>query len=144
MTTSLSAAGPTHRSAPRSRRATRAAGALGAAAAAAALWVLAVPVVGVDLLVTMNGQAQAVGLASVLGVSLTAGLLGWALLALLEWRVRRAAAIWTAVALVVTLLSLGGPLASATNAAAGAVLVGLHLVVAAVLIPALRRSSPVR
>lgn len=126
------------------RRVVRVAALVGAAAAAVVLWVAAVPLGGVDLQVEMGGETEAVDLRAVVVVASAGGLLGWGLLAVLEWRVRRAAAIWTAVALVATLLSLVGPLTSATSAAAGAVLVGLHLVVAAVLIPVLRRTSPSR
>ncbi len=119
----------------------RGAAVVGAVVAAVLVWVVAVPVAGVDLAVEMDGEMEAVTLRAAVLVALGAGLLGWALLALLEWRVRRAAAIWTGVALVVALLSLAGPLTMATNTAAAAVLVCLHLVVAAVLIPALRRTS---
>jgi predicted permease len=108
------------------------------------LWVAAVPIVGVDLAVTMGGRTQSIGLEPVVGVSLVAGLLGWALLAALESRTRRAAVIWTALALVVTVLSLALPLTSAAGAASGAVLVALHLLVAAILIPGLRRRAPGR
>ena len=48
------------------------------------------------------------------------------------------------VALAVAVLSLAGPLTSAVSAAAAVVLVGLHLVVAAVLIAVLRRSAAER
>ena len=138
--TSVVPAGPI----ARRRRVLRAVAVVGAAVDAVMLWVAAVPVGGVDLQVEMGGETEKVDLRAVTVVALASGLLGWALLALLEWRVPRAAAIWTAVALVVTLLSLAGPLTSATSAAAGAVLVGMHLVVAAVLIPVLRRTSPGR
>jgi NhaP-type Na+/H+ or K+/H+ antiporter len=105
------------------------------------MWVAAVPLAGVDLNVEMDGGTEAVTLREVVVVALGAGLLGWALLALLEWRLRRAVAIWTTVALVVTLLSLLGPLILAANTAAAGVLVCMHLVVAGVLIPVLRRTS---
>jgi Family of unknown function (DUF6069) len=142
VTTSLSSGPRTGAASPRHRRSARALAVLGATAAAAAAWVVAGPVAGTDLEVSMNGRTQPVGLASVVGTSLAVGLLGWALLALLESRTRRAAALWTAVALAVAVLSLAGPLTSATNAATGFVLAGLHLLVAGVLVPTLRRSSP--
>lgn len=128
----------------RRRLVLRAAAVVGAAVAAVVLWTAAVQIAGVDLQVDMGGTTEVVDLRAVATVALGSGLLGWALLALLERRVRRAATAWTVVALVVTLLSLVGPLTSARNTAAGAVLVGLHLVVAAVLIPVLRRTSPSR
>ena len=125
----------------RNRHALRAAGVLGAAAAATAVWVAAVPVAGVDLAVEMNGHAQSVGVGAVVGVSLTVGLLGWALLAVIERRTRRAITIWTGVALTVAVFSLLGPVTSAVTAAAAASLVALHLVVAAVLVASMRHSS---
>ncbi len=57
---------------------------------------------------------------------------------------RALAVLWTAAALGVTVVSLAGPLASAATVAAGLVLAGLHLLVAAVLVPAMRRSSAPR
>ena len=125
----------------RGRQKLRLAAVVGAVVAAVLVWVAAVPIAGVDLDVEMGGETEAVTLRAVVLVAVGSGLLGWALLAALEWRVRRAVAIWTAVALVVTLLSLLGPLTSATNTAAAVVLVCLHLAVAAVLVPGLRRTS---
>ncbi len=126
------------------RRAVRAGAVLGAAGAAAVVWVAAVPVLGVDLAVAPGGRQQPVGLGAVLVTALVAGLLGWALLAALETRTRRAAAVWTGVAVAVAVLSLGGPLSAGVGAGATAVLVALHAAVAGVLIPALRRTSPSR
>jgi hypothetical protein len=125
----------------RRRQALRAAAVLAATVAAAAVWMAAVPLAGVELEVEMNGRPQSVELGAVVGVSLTVGLLGWALLALLERRSRRAAAIWTGVALAVAALSLVGPVTAAVTAVAAAVLVALHVVVAAVLVSAMRRSA---
>ena len=119
----------------------RAGAVVGAVIAAVLAWVVAVPVGGVDLEVDMDGRTEGVGLRDVVVVALGSGLLGWALLATLEWRVRRAPALWTASAIAVTLLSLLGPLAWAATTGALAVLVCLHLVVAAVLIPAMRRTA---
>lgn len=144
MTSTLALRSPAGGPAARRRRTTRALAVLGAAAAAAAGWVLAQPLAGVDLEVVMAGRTQSVGLLPVVGTALAMGVLGWALLALLERFTRRAAALWTAAALGVTVVSLAGPLASAATVAAGLVLAGLHLLVAAVLVPAMRRSSAPR
>jgi lysylphosphatidylglycerol synthetase-like protein (DUF2156 family) len=75
-------------------------------------------------------------------ISLTASLLGWALLALLE-RVRApdARRIWTFTAVVIFVLSLFGPLTGAATPLVGAALIVLHVVVAGVLITGLRRSA---
>lgn len=99
------------------------------------------PVAGIDLGVDTGGATHSVGLGSVVAVSSVAGLLGWALLTVLESRTRRAATIWTAVAVVVAVLSLLGPLTSAVTAGAAAVLVALHVAVAVVLVPMMRRSA---
>lgn len=93
--------------------------------AAVLAWLVAVPIVGIDLLVRPGGgAAQQVGLGSVVTVSLLASLLGWGLLALLERLVRRRAlTAWTVVAVVVLMLSLTGPLTAAANAAVAIALV---------------------
>lgn len=137
-------AGTAGTSAPRSRRTARSAAVLGSAAAAAGVWLVAVPGLGVDLRVDMAGRTQPVGISAVVAASVVAGLLGWALLAVLEAHTARAAGLWTGAAVVVALLSLGGPLGAGVSAAAVAVLVTLHGVVAAVLIPVLRRTSRAR
>ncbi|WP_232660827.1 DUF6069 family protein [Pseudonocardia sp. TRM90224] len=111
----------------------------GATVAAVVVWGIAV-LVGVDPQVTMAGAPMQIGVVAVILNALVPSLLGWALLAILERRTQRARTIWTAVALVVTLLSLAGPLTSAADPGSMTTLIVLHLVVAAVLVPALRRS----
>ncbi len=130
--------------AARRRRTARLLAVLRAAAGVAVLWMAAVPVAGLNLAVHMGGRTQPITLASVVGASVLAGLLGWGLLAALETRIRRAATIWTAVALTVVVLSLGGPLTSAASLPAAAVLAGMHLLVAAVVVLVLRRTSASR
>lgn len=121
----------------------RALGAAAAAAAALAVWAIAVPGLGIDLLIRFgSGGAQTVQPGFVVGAALAAGLCGWGLLALLERCTRHARPIWTAVAVAVTIASLSLPAAAAVTAAAAAALALMHLAVAAVLIPALRRSAP--
>ena len=116
---------------------------VGAVAAPLGVWLVAVPLLGVDLQVRPNGgAAQTVGAGAVAAAGLTAALLGRALLALLERRTTRARTVWTAVAVTVLLLSLAGPVTGARTASAAAVLLALHLAVAAVLIVGLRRTSP--
>jgi hypothetical protein len=112
---------------------------VGAPAAALVVWALAVPVAGTTLTVRMGGGAQTVGPVAVAVASLVAGLVGWALLAVLERSAARPGRIWTTTALAVLALSLTGPLGSAVGAAAALVLILLHLVVAAVLVPGLVR-----
>lgn len=116
---------------------------LAATAAAAVIWVVAVPLAGVDLLARPGGgPTQTVGVGAVVGVSLLAGLAGWGLLALLG-RVapRRARRIWTGVASAVLVLSLAGPLSGGVSASGTVTLIVLHLVVGLALIVGLRRAT---
>jgi hypothetical protein len=112
----------------------------GAAGAAVLTWAVAVPLLGVDLRVGTGGAAQAVGPGSVVAAAAVAGVLGWALLALLVRTVARAEAVWRALAVAVLLLSLGGPVAMGVGTASVVVLLALHVVVALVLVPLLPRA----
>ncbi len=112
----------------------------GAAGAAVLTWAVAVPLLGVDLRVGTGGAAQAVGPGSVVAAAAVAGVLGWALLALLVRTVARAEAVWRAFAVAVLLLSLGGPVAMGVGTASVVVLLALHVVVALVLVPLLPRA----
>jgi hypothetical protein len=118
----------------------RAAAVAAAVLAALAVWVLAVPVLGVDLAaVPIGGPEQRVGPLAVAAGPLCAGLAGWALLAVLERRTARPRRSWTATALVVLTLSLVTPLLGGVGPAATVTLVAMHLVVGGVLITLLPR-----
>jgi hypothetical protein len=121
-------------------------GVAGAVLAPAAVWTIGVPLLGVDLraVIEPGSPAQAIGLAMVIPVALVVSLLGWALLALLERRTPRARTIWTAIAVAVLVLSMAGPLVGGATTAATLTLIAAHVALAAVLIPALYRSSPTR
>ena len=81
--------------------------------------------------IPLSGFAVVTGFFSVVGIVIAA--------ALLRWSARPAERfVWTAVSL--TAISLVPPLLSGANAATVAALLGLHLVAAAVMIPALARS----
>jgi hypothetical protein len=121
---------------------TRALGVAGAVLAAVAVWAIAVPLVGTHLLIRFGtGSAQSVGLDYVVGASLMTSLAGWGLLALLERRTARARRIWTGFAIVVVVVSLSLPLTAGTTPATKAALALMHIAVAAVLIPTLRRGA---
>ena len=118
----------------------------GAVGAALGEWLVAGPLLGIDLAVQPAGggaqsATQTVGIGAVVAASLTAALLGWALLALLERWTARARTIWTAVAAVVLLLSLAGPLTGALSLSVAGALAAVHLVVGSVLIVGLRRTA---
>jgi hypothetical protein len=114
---------------------------LGAVAAALAVWVVAAPIAGRQLKVRQGGVTDTVGLRAVIVTALIAGLVGWALLAVLERFGRRPRPTWTVIAVVVLALSLAGPLAEGVDAATKLVLACMHLAVGAVLIPTLPRMA---
>lgn len=95
--------------------------------AASAVWLVAVPLAGADLLVGRPGDRPPVevGLVQVVLVAGLASMAGWGLLAVLERRSRRSARIWTVTALAALVLSLAV----------------MHVTVAAVLVPGLRRTT---
>jgi hypothetical protein len=124
---------------------TRALGVGGAVLAALAVWVVAVPLLSVHLLVRFgSGAAETVGVDYVVGASLIASLAGWALLVMLERRTSGARSIWTVVAIVVLLVSVSLPLSIATTTGSKTVLALMHVAVAVVLIPVLRRGATSR
>jgi Family of unknown function (DUF6069) len=86
----------------------RAATVAAAVVATVIVWTIADPVAGVDLKVkAANGSVTAIGLGSVIFVTLLSGLVGWGTLALLERLVKRTGRrIWTIAASVVLVLSL--------------------------------------
>lgn len=88
-----------------------------------------------------HAPAQQVGPASVIAVSLLAGLAAWALLALLERHARHPRRTWTAAAATVLVISLAAPLTAGRGMATVTALCCLHLAVGAVLILAMRRTA---
>jgi hypothetical protein len=103
------------------------------------VWLVARVAFGLDVRSpTFKGQHFEIGPPLVLLTALIPCLLGWALLAILERVTARARAIWTTVALIGLMVSLGTPL-SGTGVSAGnrMALVLMHLAVGGVLIPGL-------
>lgn len=109
-----------------------------ATALALVIWVLAVPVAGVDL--EAGSPAQTIGAASVVFTTLVAAGAAWGVGALLR---RRTPVAWWVTCGIVLLVSLLGPLGG-TSPAAVATLVVLHLAVGTVLAVGLepRRAHP--
>jgi len=85
--------------------------------------------------IPLSGFAVVTGFFSVVGIVIAAALLRWS-----AGPAKRF--VWTAVAL--TAISLVPPLLSGANAATTTLLLGLHLVAATVMIPALARSLRTR
>lgn len=100
------------------------------------VWFVAT-LLGLNATVTMNGAPQQIAGASVLVATVVAALGAWGVKALLERMLRNPTRAWLVVSISVGLISLIGPLAMATSVSASAVLVALHLVPAAILIPGL-------
>ena len=128
------------RSASAHVRRNRILGVAGATLAAVAVWVIEVPLLGIRLLTQFGNTApQGVGIELVVVSSLAGSLAGWGLLAILERRFARARTIWTGIAIAVLLASFSAPISAGTTTTTKVALAMMHLAVAAVLIPTLRR-----
>src|SRR5438105_6941082 len=118
----------------------RALGVAGATLAAVAVWALATPILRTSLVIQFgDGAPQTIGMELVVIGSLTGSLLGLGSLLVLEKFSSRARAIWTAVAIGVLLVSLSLHLVAGSTASTKAALALMHLAVASVVIPTLRR-----
>jgi len=115
---------------------------LSATAAAVAIWIVATAA-GADLTVSFGpGQPiQRVTVVNVVVAALVGSLAGWGLLALLRRFTTNARAIWTVIAVVALMLSLGGPLTTTAAGSTKVWLIAMHLAVATVLIVGLRRTA---
>ena len=112
-----------------------------AVGASIALW-FATHLLDVPLTVTMQGQSpMKIGIGVVLATAFTASLAGWGSLALLEHLTARARTIWTALATIALIASLAAPAFADASASTTTTLVLMHVTVAAVLIPGLRRTA---
>jgi hypothetical protein len=121
-------------------RRTRVLGVAGAMVAAVAVWIVAVPVLGTQLVVRFGDSApQSVDFGFVVGGSLAAALLGWGLLVVLERFTSNARMIWTGLAIAVLAGSLSLPLGAGTTESTKVALALMHVAAAGVLVPALRR-----
>jgi hypothetical protein len=125
------------------RRRDRAIGVAAAVLGAVVVWVLARAVFGQDLIVEQAGRApQEVDIVPVLVFSLVPALAGWALLAALErFAGGRARVVWTAIALVVLLLSFAPIFQVGATGATKVFLALMHVAVGAAVIPAFWRTS---
>jgi hypothetical protein len=125
----------------------RALAVLAAVAGALLVWVLADPLLKADLDVRFgdSGPVDHIGARAVAVTTLVAGLLGWAVLELLERRAGpRAEDIWVAVAVLVMLLSLLGPIIGGVTISATVGLLAAHVVAGGILIVLLPRGIRAR
>jgi hypothetical protein len=127
------------------RRRLRAVAAVGAVVATSAIWLVA-SALGADFRLTDAAGSVVLSLPTIIAFTLWFVSLGWLSLALLERFSRRrrpiaARTAWTVLAASVTALSLVPIYLENATAGTKVSLTVIHLAVAAVLIPALRRSA---
>ena len=120
--------------------------AVGAAIVAAlAAWFVAEVVFGLDLrrpAASVGAQAEDIDAVHVVFAAAVGSLAGWALLAVVERLTARPRRVWTVIAVVALVVSLGGPLSgSGITTSNRLALVLMHVVVAALVIPALARTA---
>lgn len=125
-----------------SRRRQRAIVTASATAAALALWAVAAVGSDTDLRALRQGDLHVIGAGAVLVTAGLAALAGWALLAVLERLIPpRSRSVWTGVAVITLVASLGGPLSGGVGTGSKVVLTLMHLAVGAVVIVGLRRTA---
>jgi hypothetical protein len=111
-----------------------------------AVWGIATLAFGVDVRQPAFGagsQALDMTAAPIVLAGVVGGLAAWLVLALLERITRHARGVWRVLATLALVASLGGPLSGhGVGVASQLVLVLMHLVVGAVLIVLLPRTSP--
>ncbi|MCM2429766.1 DUF6069 family protein [Streptomyces sp. RKAG337] len=122
------------------RRRVRAAAAAGAVVATCAVWAVC-RATGADFALADSMGRTVINLPVVAVFSLLFALLGWGGLALLERFTRHARTAWTALATAVLLLSLLPVFAEEATTATKVSLCLVHAAVAAVFVPALRRTT---
>jgi hypothetical protein len=103
-------------------------------------WAVLGPLAGIEL-EAKQGTTMHIGGVSVFFASAVMSLAGWGLLALLERRTLNARKVWTVVAVIACLTSLGSPLSSGIGIGAKLGLASLHLLVGAATIYGLRRTA---
>jgi hypothetical protein len=118
----------------RRRRLGRIATVAAAIAAPLIVWVIAVPIAGVDLTVGSGAAAQTITPLSIVVVVLVAGLAAWGVLALLERFVKHPGRVFAIIGWTVLALSLLAPVTGGAAGAVFVVLVVMHLVTGATLV----------
>jgi hypothetical protein len=120
--------------------------ALIAAAVAAGLMAVIAGAAGVEMEATAPGQpTMSIGFAVAFIAALVAGGAGWIARALLDrFAPRRAVTLWLIGAAVVFLIELGPPFYSEATTGTRVVLLAMHVVVAAILVPVFARPRPDR
>lgn len=123
----------------RIRRIRRATAAVWTAAVIAVLWAVGAGL-GVDYVLSDSTGTAVISLPVAVIATSVFALLGWGTLALLERFTRHGMVIWTVLAIGVALLSVVPVFLEGASAGTHAALTVLHLAVAAVLVPLVRRT----
>jgi Family of unknown function (DUF6069) len=108
------------------------------------VWAIARYAIGIVMRTPASGaqHGSVIGAGFVLITSLVAALAGWGLLAMLERLTSSPGKVWTAIAVVVFVLSLSAPWYGAGVSTSGRIsLTMMHVIVAATLIPLLARTA---
>lgn len=109
-------------------------------AAAVAWWAILSQVGGIDLQ-AKQGTVMHINGVAVFAAATAMAFAGWGLLAILERRTVNARNVWTVVAVIACVTSLGSPLSGGIGVGAKLGLASLHLVVGIVVILGLRRTT---
>jgi hypothetical protein len=112
----------------------------GTVAVALAWWAVLAHVAGIEL-EAKQGATVHIGGVSVVFASAAMAFAGWGLLALLEKKTLNARKVWTVVAVIACVMSLGSPLTGGIEVGAKLGLASLHLLVGAAVIIGLRRTA---
>ena len=104
-------------------------------------WAVLGPLAGIELEAKQGTTTMQIGGVSVFFAAAVMSFAGWGLLALLERRTLNARKVWTVVAVLACLMSLGSPLANGIGVGAKLGLACLHLLVGAATIYGLRRTA---
>lgn len=117
----------------------------GATVMALCVWFVAEVVLGLDLrrpAASVGARAEEIDAVHVVLSAAVGSFAGWALLAVAERLTARPRRVWTVIAVVAFVVTLGGPLSgSGITSSNRLALVLMHVVVAAVVIPALARTA---
>jgi hypothetical protein len=98
------------------------------------VWLVAVPVAGIELVAGSGAAAQLVGPASIAVAALVGGFAAWGALALIERVGRTSGRVFAIIGWFVLAISLLGPVLVGTTGSALVVLIAMHIVTGATLV----------
>ncbi|MGL5929336.1 MAG: DUF6069 family protein [Dermatophilaceae bacterium] len=114
----------------------------GGAVAGLLVWVLLVPIGGMDLRAATGGAEREIPAAAVVLSALIGGLLGWGIAELLQRRAGRPKRTWVILTTILAALSCVSPFGGAADTSSALGLVLMHIAVALVVIPGIAATLP--